>query len=85
MTVRDLKLGGDQDEEPQEATKKAEHEGLEPCKILKSVCLFPLIFMLLFAFGVYGLLSINGLGVSQSLLSNMSVTRFYTSIGPFSI
>ena len=75
-TVRDLKVGGDQDEEPQEATKKAEHEGLEPCKILKICLPFSAYFMLLFAFGVYGLLSINGLGVSQSLLSNMSVTRF---------
>ena len=47
-----------------------------PVRSWKSVCPFPLIFMLRFAFGVCGLLSINGLGLSQSLLSNMSVTRF---------
>ena len=47
-----------------------------PVRSWKSVCPFPLIFVLPFALGVYGLLSINGLGLSQSLLSNMSVTRF---------
>ena len=56
--------------------RKPSMKDSSPVRSCKSVCPFPLIFMLLFAFGVYGLLSINGLGVSQSLLSNMSVTRF---------
>ena len=49
-TVGDLNIGGDQDEEPQEATKKAEHEGLEPCKILKICLPFSAYFYAAFCF-----------------------------------
>ena len=62
---------------------KAEHEGVEPCKILKIevVLPFPAYFHVAFCFLGFCLLSINGLGFSQPLLSNMSVTRFtHTSV-----
>ena len=47
--------------------RKPSMKDSSPVRSCKSVCPFPLIFMLLFAFGVYGLLSINGLGVCHSL------------------